>query len=128
MRILSFQLPALSFQLSTASAQLWPTSECNPSAGVGVGALPAASEPMLAGSWKLSDQRRGGIWHRPDDPGELAALQQLAALTAAAGDLIFRRADRLLRAARGLDRHQIAIAYRSDEAQHAIGCIQFDQD
>src|SRR3954462_2119518 len=33
-------------------------------------------------------RRRRGLGQRPDDPGELAALQQLAPLAAAAGDLV----------------------------------------
>src|SRR5688572_12893648 len=41
---------------------------------------------------------------------EAAALHQLLALAAAAGDFVLRRADSLLAAARRFDRQQIAIA------------------
>ena len=61
-------------------------------------------------------------------PRELAALQQLAALAAAAGDFVLRRADRLLRAARRFDGHQVAIARRRDEAEDAVALIELDQD
>ncbi len=55
--------------------------------------------------------------------------KQLAPLAAAAGDLVFGRADRLLGAARGLDRHQVAIAGRRDEAEQPIVLLlQLDED
>ena len=83
-----------------------------------------------AGPWeprrsRVGLDRRSGqvgrsLGHGQDDPRELAALQQLAALSAAAGDLVFRRADRLLRAAAGFDGHQIAIAGGRDEPENAV--------
>src|SRR3954471_16872792 len=73
-------------------------------------------------------QRRRRIRHRPDDPRELAALQQLAALAAAPSDVVLRGADRLLRAATGLYCHQVAVSDRGNEPQHAIASIELDQD
>src|SRR6185369_753918 len=64
-----------------------------------------------------------------DDACELAALQELAAFPAAAGDAVLRGADRLLRAARRLDGHQIAVAGGRDEAEQAIVVfLQLDED
>lgn|SRR5689334_23153849 len=45
-----------------------------------------------------------------DHPGELAALQQLTALTAAAGYLVLRRADCLFGAPAGFHPQQVAVA------------------
>ena len=66
---------------------------------------------------------------RRHDARELAALQQLAAFAAAAGHLVLRGANRLLRSARRLDRQQIAIADRRNESQQPIIVrLQLDQN
>ena len=57
---------------------------------------------------------------RWNDARELAALEQFAPLAAAAGHLVLRRADRLLAAAARFDAHQVAVAGRGDEAEHAV--------
>jgi hypothetical protein len=45
------------------------------------------------------------------------------------GHLVLGGADRLLGAAAGLDRHQVAVALRGDEAEHAVvAARQLDQD
>src|SRR5688572_18365142 len=62
-------------------------------------------------------------------PDELAALQKLAAPAAAAGHFILPGADRLLRAAAGLDAHDVPVAGGGDEAEHAIVVrVQLDED
>ena len=58
----------------------------------------AASEATCSPIVRQS-QRRGRFRRRPEDARELAALQELAPLAAAAGHLVFRRADRLFGAA-----------------------------
>src|SRR4051812_16414621 len=66
---------------------------------------------------------------RRDDPGELPALEEFAAFSAATGDLVLRGADRLLGPASGFDRQQIAVALRRDEPQEAIFAgLQLDED
>ena len=72
-------------------------------------------------------QRRRRLGRRPEDPGELAALQQLAALAAAAGHLVLAGADGLFGAARGFDRQQIAVAGRRDRAEHPVLVAQLDE-
>src|SRR5688572_3945321 len=64
-----------------------------------------------------------------DDARELAALQELAAFAAAAGDFVLPGADRLFGAARRFNGHQITIAGRRDEAKQAIVLLlQLDED
>src|SRR4029078_11659251 len=65
----------------------------------------------------------GQLWQRHlarDHPREPAPLHELAPLAAAAGHLVLCGADRLLAAARGLHRHQIAIASRRHGADHPV--------
>src|SRR5918996_4889080 len=73
-------------------------------------------------------QRRRRFGYRPEDARESPALQQLASFAAAAGDLVLRRADRLLAAARGFDGQQVTVARRGDEAEHAIIVGETDQE
>src|SRR6188768_1371217 len=63
-------------------------------------------------------RRRLGHWR--DNPRELSALQELAALAAAAGHFVLGCADRLFGAAARFDRHQVAIASGGDETEHAV--------
>jgi transcription termination factor Rho len=51
----------------------------------------------------LLPERLRRVGDRPEHADELPPLQQLAPLAAAAGHLVLRRADRLLRAAAGLE-------------------------
>src|SRR5438477_5710244 len=74
-------------------------------------------------------QRLWRVRNRPHDLRELTTLQQLPPFAAASGDFVLRGADRLFRAAARFDGHQIAVAGRRDEAQHAIRLRrQLDQD
>src|SRR6185436_7010350 len=62
----------------------------------------ASFASLLQWHWRFD--RRGHNFR------ELAALQELPALAAAAGDAVLRGADGLLGAARRLDDHQVAVA------------------
>src|SRR5215204_5830262 len=87
-----------------------------------------SSLPRASACRRLLDRRRG-LWRGPHDAGELAALQELAAFPAAAGDLVLHGADRLLGAARGFHRQQVAVAGGRDEAQDAVLFrVHLDQD
>src|SRR5438093_69671 len=93
---------------------------------------------MANGKWKMGislspqplamRERRRRVRQRPDDARELSPLEQLAAFAAAAGHLVFRRADRLLGAAGRLDGEEIAVAARRDEAEHTVVLREFDQE
>src|SRR5215831_315094 len=72
-------------------------------------------------------ERRRGVRRRPQDPRELAALQELPPLAAAAGDFVLRGADRLFSAAAGLDREDVAISGRRDEAEHSVLFAELDE-
>src|SRR5215467_1312409 len=72
-------------------------------------------------------EQRRGVRRRPHDTRELAALQELAPLAAAAGDFVLRGADRLFSAAAGLDREDVAISGRGDEAEHSILFAELDE-
>ena len=56
-----------------------------------------------------------------DHPRELPALQELPALAASAGDLVFGRADRLFGSAAGLDPHQVAVTYAKASNDKVLG-------
>src|SRR5262247_3170092 len=72
-------------------------------------------------------KRRRRVRNGPDDAGELTALEQLAASSTSAGDLVFGSTDGLLGAAGGFDGQQIAVAARGDEAEHAIVLAELDE-
>src|SRR5207247_9733303 len=74
-----------------------------------------------------TSQRRRRLWQGPDDARESAALEQLASFPAASGDFVFRRADRLFRAARRFHGQQIAVACRRYESEAAILFPELDQ-
>src|SRR5688500_11469900 len=102
-----------------------------------ISALNIASPAIAATALAIAFFIRGlrgrqwlGVLHVVRDHArELSALQQLAPLAAAAGDLVFGGADRLLAAPARFNPHQIAIARRGDEAEHMILLrLQFDED
>src|SRR4030095_767218 len=72
-------------------------------------------------------ESRWRFWERPHHAGELAALQQLPALASAPCHLVFRGADGLFGAPRGLHGEQIAVAAGGDEAEHAVAFAEFDE-
>src|SRR5687767_2101865 len=64
-----------------------------------------------------------------DHADEFAPLQELPALATAAGDLVFRGADRLFGAAAGLDPHQVTFARGRNETKHPVlPRLKLDQD
>src|SRR6516225_4412095 len=73
-------------------------------------------------------QRSGGLRDRPEDAGELAALQELASLATPPGDLVLGGADGLLGAAARFHGQQVPIAGRRDEAEYAIVVAEFNQE
>src|SRR5215467_2856621 len=76
---------------------------------------------------RVSVERRRCVRRRPHDTRELAALQELAPLAAAAGDFVLRGADRLFSAAAGFDREDVAISGRRDEAEHSVLFAELDE-
>src|SRR5215510_4479663 len=72
-------------------------------------------------------ERRRGLRRRPHDMRELAALQELPPLAATAGDFVLRGADCLFSAAAGLDREDVAIPGRRDEAEHSVLFAELDK-
>src|SRR5262245_33249880 len=113
-----------------------PRRSARPAAGPPSSAVPVSTtKSSSAASCRLSagvsrfvleeNSLRARLDHRYGDlarhhASEAAALHQLLAFAAAAGDFVLRRADRLLAAARGLDRQQIAIARRHDRAYDLV--------
>src|SRR5688572_16259193 len=102
-----------------------------------ISALNITSPAIVAAAMALAFFIRGlrgrqwlGVLHLVRDHArELSALQQFAAFAAAAGDLVFGGADRLLAAAARFNPHQIAIARRGDEAENMVLLrLQFDED
>ena len=108
----------------------------------GLDAAAAGSVQPVLRSASTSEQRRcdvrrycygsasgaGRLGRRPDDARELTALQQLAALAAAAGHFVLGRADGLLGAAGRFDRQQVAVAGRGDEPSTRSSSRELDQD
>ena len=85
--------------------------------------------PHGAGSCFLLAERWRRFRRRPENARELPPLQELPPLAAAAADLVFRRADGLLRAAARFDRKKVTIAGRGEEAEHPVVFRrQLDQD
>src|SRR5438067_1343551 len=102
-----------------------PESPANCFAAVELSVLGVRRGPQSTSGGRCQWRRR--LRHRREDTRELPALQQLASLAAAPRHLVFRGADRLLGAARSLDRQQIAVARRRDEPEHAVVFSKLDQ-
>src|SRR5262245_31784502 len=97
--------------------------------GASHGAQRSMTGPSTRHPYCTSSQRRGCIRRLVDDANEAAALQELASLSAASGDLVLGGADGLLAASRCLDREQIALAGGRDEPEHAVVVIgQLDEN